>query len=51
MFVAIPEERNDAELRRARSTPREDHENLYPRGLPEDSGDGRPPQYDKKCLI
>jgi hypothetical protein len=33
-----------AELRRARRTPLDDHENLYPRGLLDASGAGSPPQ-------
>jgi hypothetical protein len=27
------------------------HENLYPKGFPEFSGAGRPPQYEKNDLI
>lgn len=37
-------ERNEAEFNRARRTPRDDQENLYPKGLSEHSGAGRPPQ-------
>ena len=35
----------------ASKPPRGDHENLYPSGLPEHSGAGRPPQYEWNSLI
>lgn len=51
MSSCLPSDRYDAEFSNAKRTPRDDHENLYPKGLPEHSGAGSPPQYDRNCLI
>lgn len=50
MSSCLPSDRYDAEFSNAKRTPRDDHENLYPKGLPEHSGAGSPPQYDRNCL-
>jgi hypothetical protein len=47
----LPFSRKLAVDRSAINTPRGDHENLYPSGLFESSGAGRPPQYDRNDRI